>query len=130
MKKLIYIVFFIFFGAIAYQIYKIDIDRRGLVRETAVVTDELDFVEEDSGNLREKIEYFSDPRNLEKELRARFNYRLPFEKLIIVIPENGKRGSEPAVIKAKKVKMAGVIMESVYSLPLICASSFSDLFPK
>jgi len=38
--------------------------------------------------LDEKIEYFSEPRNLEKELRARFNYRLPFEKLIIVIPEN------------------------------------------
>jgi len=90
MRKVIYIAFIIFFGAIAYQIYKIDIDRRGLVRETAIVTDELDFVQEDSGDLREKIEYFSDPRNLEKELRARFNYRLPFEKLIIVIPENGE----------------------------------------
>ena len=87
MKKAIYIAFIIFFGVIAYQVYKIDIDRRGLVRETAVVTDELDFVEDDSGKLREQIEYFSHPRNLEKELRARFNYRLPFEKLIIVIPE-------------------------------------------
>ena len=87
MKKVIYIAFIIFFGSIAYQVYKVDIDRRGLVKETAIVTDELDFVEGDSGKLREKIEYFSHPRNLEKELRARFNYRLPFEKLIIVIPE-------------------------------------------
>ena len=87
MKKVIYIAFIILLGAIAYQIYTVDSDRRELSRETAVVTDELDFVREDSDELREQIEYFSNPRNLEKELRARFNYRLPFEKLIIVIPE-------------------------------------------
>ena len=86
-KKAIYVGFLILFGAVAYQIYTVDSDRRQLSKETAIVTDELDFVKEDSEGLREKIEYFSDPRNLEKELRARFNYRLPFEKLIIVIPE-------------------------------------------
>lgn len=89
MKRLIYVGFAVLFGAVAYQIYTLDSDRRGLSRETAVVTDELDFVQEDSDELRKQIEYFSNPRNLEKELRARFNYRLPFEKLIIVIPEEG-----------------------------------------
>ena len=89
MRKIIYIAFIIFFGAIAYQVYKVDIDRRELAGEVIIVTDELDFVEGDNSKLRDKIEYFSHPRNLEKELRARFNYRLPFEKLIIVIPDEG-----------------------------------------
>jgi len=88
MKKVIYTVFVILLGAILYQIYTIDIDRRNLKSEMATVVDEIELVESDSNKLNEKIEYFSDPRNLEKELRARFNYRLPYEKLIIVIPDN------------------------------------------
>jgi hypothetical protein len=87
MKKAIYIVFIILFVAIAYQVYKVDVDRRGLKREMATLVDEVELIEEDNSRLNEKIDYFIEPRNLEKELRARFNYRLPFEKLIIVIPE-------------------------------------------
>ncbi len=90
MRRVIYIVFAVLFITVIYQVYKLDIQRRDLKRETAIVVDEIELVEEDSNKLREQIEYFSDPRNLEKELRARFNYRLPFEKLIIVIPENGE----------------------------------------
>jgi len=88
MKKIIYSAFIILFVAIAFEIYAIDSDRRVLKREMATLVDEVSLVEEDNNRLNEKIEYFSEPRNLEKELRARFNYRLPFEKLIIVIPEN------------------------------------------
>jgi len=88
MKKVIYVVFLILLGAVAYQVYILDSERRELSRETAVVVDELELVEADNSSLLSQIDYFSDPRNLEKELRARFNYRLPFEKLIIVIPES------------------------------------------
>lgn len=87
MKKIIYSVFIVFFLAATFQIYKVDVERRDLKREMAVLADELELIEEDNSRLYERIEYFSEPRNLEKELRARFNYRLPFEKLIIVIPE-------------------------------------------
>jgi len=87
MKKLIYLVFAILFFSIAYEIYTIDSDRRDLKREMASVVDEKEFVEEENSRLEEQVDYFSNPRNLEKELRARFNYRLPYEKLIIVIPE-------------------------------------------
>ena len=86
-KKIIYLAFIIVFVAIAYQIYTVDSGRRELKREMATLVDEVELIEEDNSNLNEKIDYFSEPRNLEKELRARFNYRLPFEKLIIVIPE-------------------------------------------
>lgn len=87
MNRIIYAAFIVLFSVILYQIYTIDVDRRNLKREMATVVDEIELVESDSDKLNEKIEYFSDPRNLEKELRARFNYRLPYEKLIIVIPE-------------------------------------------
>ena len=90
MKKIIYLAFIILFVAIAFQIYKVDSGRRELKREMAILVDEVELIEEDNSRLNEKIDYFSEPRNLEKELRARFNYRLPFEKLIIVIPENGE----------------------------------------
>lgn len=87
-KKIIYLAFVILFVAIAFRIYTADSDRRELKREMATLIDEVELIEEDNSRLDEKIDYFSEPRNLEKELRARFNYRLPFEKLIIVIPED------------------------------------------
>ncbi len=33
------------------------------------------------------LEYYLNPRNLEKELRARFNYRSLGEKMLIIIPQ-------------------------------------------
>ena len=87
-KKVIYLIFILFFVAIAFKIYSLDVVRRDLKREMATVVQEVELVEDDNSRLNEQIDYFSEPRNLEKELRARFNYRLPFEKLIIVIPKN------------------------------------------
>ena len=86
-NKLVVVVFIIIFGALLLQIYQIDEGRRELRKEMATISGELDLVSDDNKELRDRIQYFSDPRNLEKELRARFNYRLPYEKLIIVVPE-------------------------------------------
>lgn len=36
--------------------------------------------------LQADLEYFSNPSNLEKEVRTRFNYKSPGENMIIVIP--------------------------------------------
>jgi len=87
MKRVIYIIFIVVFVAIAFEVYEVDSQRRELEREMATLVNEIELVEGDNSNITEKIEFFSEARNLEKELRARFNYRLPFEKLIIVIPE-------------------------------------------
>ena len=86
-RKIIYIGFFIVLVALVLQIYRISEGRRVLVNEMATVSDELELISADNTKLNEQIKYFSDPRNLEKELRSRFNYRLPYEKLIIVVPE-------------------------------------------
>jgi hypothetical protein len=85
-KIVIYICFFVILAGLLYQVYKIDTERRFLVKETANVLNNIEEIKSDNQDLLGKIDYFSDPRNLEKELRARFNYRFPNEKLIIVVP--------------------------------------------
>ncbi len=87
--KLVIIVFFVaIFGFLLFNIYDTDIERRELKAEISSVADEVDMINEDNERLNSQMEYFSNPRNLEKELRARFNYRLPNEKLIIIVPKH------------------------------------------
>lgn len=40
----------------------------------------------ENADLRLEIEYFSHPENLEKELRQKFNYKKPGEKMMIITP--------------------------------------------
>lgn len=37
-------------------------------------------------NLQQENQYLANPLNLEKELRARFNYKKPGETMIIIVP--------------------------------------------
>lgn len=37
-------------------------------------------------NLKNELDYLSNPANLEKELKGRFNYRRPQENMIIIVP--------------------------------------------
>lgn len=46
----------------------------------------LDNLQKENNMLKAEIEYFSNPDNLEKEFRARFNYKKPGEEMIIVVP--------------------------------------------
>lgn len=43
----------------------------------------------DNINLKSDLDYFGFPENLEKEIRGRFNYHLPGERTIILVPQNG-----------------------------------------
>jgi len=43
----------------------------------------------DQDRLKTEINYLSNPSNLEKELRLRFNLKKPGEKMIIVVPASG-----------------------------------------
>ncbi|MBI2010702.1 MAG: septum formation initiator family protein [Candidatus Colwellbacteria bacterium] len=86
MKRLVYLVFAVIFSLLLIQLYRTDKARRELKREVTEVNEEMATVSADNDSLAEKIQYYSDPRNLEKELRARFNFRLPNERLIIVVP--------------------------------------------
>lgn len=46
---------------------------------------ELGQVQVDYNKMRENMNYYLNPGNLEKELRARFNYRMSGEKMFIIV---------------------------------------------
>jgi type II secretory pathway pseudopilin PulG len=46
----------------------------------------LDQARADQIEFQSELDYYTNPVNIEKELRARFNYRAPDEKLLILVP--------------------------------------------
>ncbi len=91
-KLLIYFVFIAVSAVFGYELYQLNLESVEAQKEFDGLNSEKESLVEDSERLKEEIEYFKEPRNLEKELRARFNVRLPFEKLIIIVPESQEAG--------------------------------------
>ena len=46
----------------------------------------LNRAKSDQSKFQADLNYYLNPANLEKELRARFNYRAPDEKMLIIVP--------------------------------------------
>ncbi len=92
-RRSIYVVFIAILGVLFSLGYKANKNRLLLVGQISDIRKEVESIKSDNDALYKKIDYFSDPHNLEKELRARFNYRLPGEKLIIVVPEQNNSSS-------------------------------------
>lgn len=43
--------------------------------------------------LQADIDYYAKPENIEKELKARFNYKNPGETLLIIVPKTNASGT-------------------------------------
>jgi len=54
--------------------------------DLASVQARLTKAQADETELQSESQYLANPVNLEKELRARFNYKKPGEKMIIIVP--------------------------------------------
>lgn len=48
----------------------------------------LEDANETHANLKAQLDAYQDPAQAEKELRRRYNYRLPDEKMLIIIPSH------------------------------------------
>lgn len=72
--------------AVFTQVYFILKERNQLKTELNGLSSRLDSLLKENNDLQSEIEYFSHPENLEKELRLRFNYRKPDEKMMIIVP--------------------------------------------
>jgi len=72
---------------LGYQVYSLQGERMELEEEYTQIEGEFNKLNEDNAKLKGELEYLAEPYNLEKELRSRFNYKLPNENLIIVVPE-------------------------------------------
>ena len=85
-KTLVYLGFGIAVAVFSYELFGLNVEANTAYDEFTKLNLEKQALIEDNKKLEADIGYFSDPHNLEKELRARFNVRLPGEKLIIVVP--------------------------------------------
>ena len=88
MRRLwIYVILLALLGVLGFQVYKVDVNRRTLTDQFNKAKTQADALASENNKLQQDIDYFSDPYNLEKELRSRFNFRLPGESLLIVVPK-------------------------------------------
>lgn len=87
-KAVIYIVSLAAVSYLGVQAYHLQSERVTISKEYGEVETEYQELLEDNRELTAKIDFLSEPRNLEKELRSKFNYKSPWEKLIIVVPED------------------------------------------
>ena len=57
-----------------------------LKKELQDIKNNIESLAKENDELQSRINYFSKPENLEKELRSKFNYKLPDEKMMIITP--------------------------------------------
>ncbi|HPW34696.1 MAG TPA: hypothetical protein PK367_02995 [Candidatus Paceibacterota bacterium] len=62
-------------------------ESKSLSSENSKLSDRLNALALDNKKIFEDVAYYANPKNLEKILREKFNYRSPSEKMIIVVPE-------------------------------------------
>lgn len=93
MKRILTVVLAAILIALLWQLYQLYLQNRRLKDEFATIDSKLRLLAKENSELQSDLEYFSESDNLAKELRSRFNYKQPGEKLIIVVPpkEEGNR---------------------------------------
>ena len=89
MKAALTLVFILIIGAIGWSVYNMGLTWWKLSKEYNEVAGQVKELENDNARIADDTEYFSNPHNLSKELRSR-NYRLPNEKLFIIVPEENQ----------------------------------------
>ncbi len=61
--------------------------QKALEVNLAQVMQQVKKADADYKSLQADYEYYQNPANLEKEIRSRFNYHSPDEKLIVIVPK-------------------------------------------
>jgi cell division protein FtsB len=86
MRKVSIIALLVVLIALLWQLYQLYLQNKELNESFSVIDNKFESLWEENSLLRADLEYFANPENLEKELRGRFNYKKPGEKLIIIVP--------------------------------------------
>lgn len=87
MKVAAIIVLAIILVLIGNRVFAFFVQERQLSAALADVGARLTKAQSDEANLQAQVKYLANPLNLEKELRARFNYKEPGESMIIIVPD-------------------------------------------
>jgi len=86
MRVLIIIILIIILALILTELYFLIKERNQLRADLDNLNSRLQALTKENTELQSEIEYFSHPENLEKELRSKFNYKKPNEKMMIIVP--------------------------------------------
>ena len=84
MKIAAIVVLSLFLIVLGVQVYSFVAQEWSLGSELADVQMNLTKAQAQETSLQEENQYLSNPENLEKELRARFNYKKPGETMVII----------------------------------------------
>lgn len=87
MKRVAIIVLAIMLTLLGVQVYSLNSKRASLKGGLSKINGQIEMLEQENENLKSDLAYFSDTQNLIKELKSKFNYKRPGEKLIIVAPK-------------------------------------------
>ena len=85
-KRILTIILLLVVLALMWQLYQLFLQNRKLGETLSSIEDRVNNFSKENLQFQADLEYFLNPENLEKELRSRFNYKKPGEKLIIVVP--------------------------------------------
>lgn len=86
MKIILAVILSLFMAFLLYQTWSFAGRENAAAKEAIAIQAELQKAQADLSSLQSDYEFLQNPDNLEKELRARFNYKVPGEKLIIIVP--------------------------------------------
>lgn len=73
-------------GAAGFQLYNLYRQKSQLRREAAAAAAEYQKLSNENGVLQADLGYFSNQENLSKDLKSKFDYKRPGERLIIIVP--------------------------------------------
>lgn len=87
-RYIITAILLVLIGFSGYQGYKLYLQKISLEKNLTKINTQLNEIYEENQKLTADLEYFKRPENLIKELKSRFNYVNPGEKLLIVVPKH------------------------------------------
>jgi cell division protein FtsB len=96
MKIAAIVVLSILLIALGVQVYSFVAQEGSLGNELADVQTNLTKAQTEEASLQDENQYLSNPVNLEKELRARFNYKKPGETMVIIVPSSSSTATSTA----------------------------------
>jgi predicted PurR-regulated permease PerM len=86
MKIASIVVLSVFLILVGVQVYSFVAEEGQLGSQLANVQQNLTKSQAQETSLQQETQYLANPANLEKELRARFNYKKPGETMVIIEP--------------------------------------------
>jgi hypothetical protein len=78
------------------RMYSFFLQEKQLSADLSEIEARFNKAQYDAATLQAEVKYLANPLNLEKELRGRFNYKKPGEKMIIIVPKESYTSSSPS----------------------------------